>query len=474
MAELLTPDICVIGGGPAGIAVATRAARNAVPVVLIQNGRGGGANLSSGSIPSKALIAAANHHELLRRGPSFGVSAAPLQVNFGKLSEHIRAVADAIAPHVSAERLAALGVRVIGAKARFLDRRTVIAGDITINARRFVLATGSVPAVPEIQGLPDVEFMTPESAFDITRKPTHLLVLGANGHGLELAQAYNRLGVDTTVIDTHPALPDDDPELAAVVLDRIRAEGIRVRDRTAIIGISRRRGGIRATISERDDEIQVDGSHLLVVAGREPNVASLGLEAAGVAHDRNGITVDHLLRTSNRRIYAIGDVIAGPAVANRGDYQAELILQSILYRLPRRERSTDVPVVVFTEPGLARVGLSEIDARAGGGKIRVLRFPLIENDRAQIERMPTGFIKVIASPGGRILGAAVVGHDAGEQIALWSFALANRLNIRSMMSYVPPYPSRAEISRRVAETFYGAGLTPGWRRRIIELLRNFG
>jgi pyruvate/2-oxoglutarate dehydrogenase complex dihydrolipoamide dehydrogenase (E3) component len=474
MAELLTPDICVIGGGPAGIAVATRAARNMVPVVLVEMGRGGGSNLSSGSIPSKALIAASNHYELLRRGPSFGVTGAPLQVNFGKLSEHIRAVGDAVAPHVSTERLAALGVRVIVAPARFLDRRTVIAGDITINARRFVLATGSVPVAPEIQGLSDVDFMTPESAFDITRKPTHLLVLGANGRGLEFAQAYNRLGVDTTVIDPHPALPDDDPELAAVVLDRIRAEGIRIHDGAAIIGISRRRGGIRVTISESEDEVQLDGSHLLVMAGREPNVANLGLDAAGVDYEPSGIAVDRLLRTSNRRIYAIGDVVAGPPVANRGDYQADRILQSILYRLPRRDRPTDVPVVIFTDPGIARVGLSEVDARKQHGKIRVLRFPLIENDRAQTERMPAGFIKVITSWGGRILGATIVGHDAGEQIALWSFALANRMNIRSMLSYVPPYPSRAEISRQVAETFRSPGLTLGWRRRIIEFLRNFG
>jgi pyruvate/2-oxoglutarate dehydrogenase complex dihydrolipoamide dehydrogenase (E3) component len=474
MAEVLTPDICVIGGGPAGIALATKAARSAVPVILIEKSRMGGANLAYGSIPSKALIAAAGHYEVLRHGPAFGVTGAPLQVNFGKVSEHIRSVADAVAPHVSAERLAALGVRVIAAPARFLDRRTVLAGEFTVNARRFVLATGAVPAVPDIPGLAGIDYMTAESAFDITRKPSHLLVLGANSHALEIAQAYTRLGVDTTVIDSAPALPDDDPELAEVVLERLRAEGIRVRDRVALSGIARRRGGIRVTIAEGEGEVQVDGSHLLVAAGRSPNVADLGLDAAGVAFDLDGVVVDRHLRTTNRRVYAIGDVVAGPSAVNRADCQAERVLRAMLFRLPVRDRSADAPVVTFTDPGLARVGLGAAEALKRDNKVRILRFPFIENDRSQAERMPAGFIKVVTSRRGRILGAAIVGHDAGEQIALWSLAIANRLGIESMLSFVPPYPARAEISRRVAETFYGPGLTPGWYRRIIEFLRKFG
>jgi pyruvate/2-oxoglutarate dehydrogenase complex dihydrolipoamide dehydrogenase (E3) component len=228
------------------------------------------------------------------------------------------------------------------------------------------------------------------------------------------------------------------------------------------------------TLADGEGEAVIDGSHLLVAAGRRPNVAGLGLEAAEIAYGPDGITVDRLLRTTNRRVYAIGDVIAGPPVANRGDYQAERILWSILYRLPVRGRSTDVPVVTFTDPAFARVGLSEAEARERYAHIRVLRFPFAENDRAQAEHLPEGFIKVITGNGGRILGAAIAGHGAGEQIALWSLAIANRLGIGAMLSYVPPYPSRAEIARRVAETSLRPGLTPDWRRRIIEFLRKFG
>jgi pyruvate/2-oxoglutarate dehydrogenase complex dihydrolipoamide dehydrogenase (E3) component len=474
MAKLLTPDICIIGGGPAGFAVAARAARMNIPVVLIEKGRMGGANLSSGAIPSKSLVAAAYNYELLRRGPAIGITAAPLQVNFGKVAEHIASVVEAVAPHVSAERLAALGVRVINAPARFLDRRTVIAGEFTVIARRFVIAVGAVPAAPDIQGLDEVDYLTVEDAFDIGRKPAHLLVLGANAHALEIAQAYQRLGVDTTVVDTAPALPDDDPELSSIVLNRLRAEGIRIRDEVAISSVARRRGGIRITIEGPEGEISVDGSHLLVATGRRPNIGELGLEKASVEHGPDGIVVDKLLRTSNNRIYAIGDAIAGPAIANRGDYEAGKIMQDILFRLQRKPKTSDVPVVTYTDPAIARVGLSEAEAKATGETVRILRFPFVENDRVQTERMPSGFIKVLVSPRGRVLGAAIVGHDAGEQIAIWSLAVANRLNIRALINLVPPYPARAEIARRVAETYLAPGLTPPWQRRIIEFLRKFG
>jgi pyruvate/2-oxoglutarate dehydrogenase complex dihydrolipoamide dehydrogenase (E3) component len=474
MAEMLTPDICVVGGGPAGIALALRAAREMVPLVLIEKGRLGGANLAYGSVPSKALIAAADHHDLLRRGPAFGVTGAPLQVNFSKVSDHIRSVGEAVEPHVSAERLVALGVRVIRAPARFLDRRTVIAGEFTVIARRFVIATGAVPTVPDIPGLGDIEYITPEKAFDITRKPGHLLVLGAGSHALEIAQAYSRLGVDTTIIDSNAALPDEDPELATLVLDRLRAEGVRIRDRVTISGVVRRRGGIRVTVVEAGEETAVDGSHLLVATGRSPNVADLGLAAAGVAFDGEGVNVDRVLRTTNRRVYAIGDVVAGPAVVARGEYQAERVLRAILYRLPKRDFVTDIPVVTFTDPGLARIGLSEAEARRRSEKVVVLRFPFVENDLAQAERMPVGFIKVIVSPRGRVLGASIVGHDAGELIALWALAIANRLNIKTIARMVPPYPTRSAISKTIAETFDEAGLTRQLPRRIIEFLRKFG
>lgn len=474
MAEELKPDICVIGGGPAGIRLAVAAAGAAVPVVLIDQGTFGGANLTDGGIPSKALLAAANEYETLRRGPAFGVTAASLEVDFGTLREHIRSVRQAVAATMSAERLAALGVTVISAAATFTDRRTVTAGDAVIRARRTVIATGAVLDPPRIAGLDAAAFLTAEAAFDLAGKPARLVVIGANPRALELAQAYNRLGVETTVLDEQPAFAGEDPELAAIVLARLRAEGVQMRDGAKIASVGRHVGGISVSLIADEGEVIVDGSHLLVETGRKPRIDGLGLDAAGIMHDSSGITVDRLLKTTNRRVYAIGDAIAGPALVSRAEYEADYVARAILYRLPFRERSLFVPAVAFTDPALARLGLSEAEARERYRDIRVLRYPFVENDLAQADRQAEGAIKVITTRRGRVLGAGIVGHGAGELIALWSLAVARRLDIASIARFVPPYPSRSEISRRAALAFHGPGLTPPWRQRIIEFLRKFG
>ena len=485
MAEELSPDICVIGGGPGGIAAATAAAAEGVSVVLVEKGRFGGTNLVSGAVPSKALLAAAEIYEALRTGPALGVTGAPLQVNLGKVRDHIVAATEAIARNVASERLAAKGIRVITGEARFANPGMIVVGEAAITARRFVLAIGSVPAMPALSGLDTVETMTFAEGFELARKPAHLLILGAGRYALEFAQAYARLGIDATVIDEAPALSDDDPELAAVVVDRLRAEGIRIRAGVKIHGIARRRGGIRVTLADPGDaeaggaEIAVDGSHLLVATGRAPAVGNLGLAAAGIDSDDSGIVVDRKLRTTNRRVYAIGDAVAGPALAVRAEYQARAVVRSILYRLSRREDDTAIPRVAFTDPALAAVGLGEAEARGRHPDARVLRFPFMENDRAHIERQPAGMIKVVATRGGLILGAAIVGRGAGELIAPWSLAVGNRLSLAAMRAFVPPYPTRSAVSARVASLDDAPpptlrGLTPRIRRRIIDALRKLG
>lgn len=482
MPETLNPDICVIGGGPAGIAAALAAAGEGVSVVLVEKGPLGGSDLATGSIPAHALIAAAEISELLRRGPAIGVTGAPLQVNFAKLREHLASVGAAISANYTAERLTAQGIRVVAAAARFTDRDTVEAGDVTIRAHRTILAVGAEPAPPEIPGIDGIDFMTTANAFDLNRKPTHLIVLGAGREGLELAQAFNRLGIDATVLDRGPALPEVDPELSAIVVDRLRAEGIRVRVGVDIVSVGRRRNGVRFTVSDpQGDAAAIDGSHLLVAAGRKPAADGLNLDIAGIRADANGIVVDRNLRTGNRRVYAIGDAVAGRTDAARGQAQAAQVVNAILFRLPLADRSDAAPFVAHTDPALATVGLSEAEARQRhGAGARVLRFPFAENDRAQIERMPAGMIKVVVSPRGRVLGAAIVGHNAGEMIALWSLAVSRHLPISALATLPVPYLTRAEISRRVAagvaerNAAEKPGLTAIWRRRIIAVLRKLG
>jgi pyruvate/2-oxoglutarate dehydrogenase complex dihydrolipoamide dehydrogenase (E3) component len=479
MAEELTPDICVIGAGPGGIAAAKAAAAAGVPVVLVERAATGGHNLTAGTVPSKALIAAATIHEAFRAGPAFGVTGAPIQVNLGRVRSHIEETMAGIARNVSPERLSAQGIKVIIGAARFANPDLVVVGETQIKARRFIIATGSIPAVPQIPGLDTAEPMTLADGFDLTRKPAHLIVLGANRYALEFAQAYNRLGIDTTVIDEAAALPDVDPEIAIVLLDRLRAEGIRVRAGVKIAEVSRRRGGVRVLLTDpTEGEIAIDGSHIMIATGRWPDVESLGLAAAGIQWDKQGIVVDRQLRTTNRRVHAIGDVIAGAPLAGRAETQATGVVRSILYRVPLRDETATVPVVTWTDPAIASVGLDEAAARLHHRDIRVLRMPYSETDRAHIEREPAGVLKVIATAStGRVLGAAIVGRNAGELIEPWSLAVANRLGLSAMAGHLPPYPSRAMLNRALAaaeKPNQSLGLTSAWRQRIIALFRKLG
>ena len=474
MPDELAPEICVIGGGPGGIALSIAAANHGLPVVLVEKSALGGTDLREGSIPSAAIRAAAGLYEGLRRGPAFGVTGAPLQVNTARVQDHVAQVTEAAAANVSRERLEAFGVTVIAAEARFADRRTVIAGDARIRARNFVIATGSLPILPSYAGLDGLDVVDIASVLDAGRKPAHLIVLGASPRGLELAQALNRLGIDSSVIDGGPALAGEDPELVAPLLDRLRAEGIRIRERAGIVGFARRKGGVRVTVRDDGEETVVDGSHLMVMAARGPNVAGLGLDAAGVEHGPTGIVVDQRLRTTNKRVFALGDAVGGPLSASRAEHHAARVLAAIAGGRGGRDADGGVPFVIHTDPGLARVGLSEAEARVRHRMLRVLRVPFAENDLSQAERATAGFVKVIATDKGRILGAGITGRDAGEMIALWSLALSAGLGIGDLRAFPAPYPSRAGIAHRVAIAFDGPGRAPLRRTGAFSFLRRSG
>lgn len=472
-----TPDLCVIGGGPGGIAAALAALTARKTVVLVERGAMGGTDLASGSVPANALAAAARLHEALRLGPNLGVTGAPLQVNLGKVREHIESASNSVAQTVSAERLTALGMTVIAGPASFQDRQTVMVGDRAIRAKQFVIAVGAVPVMPAIPGLEAVEAMTPGSgAFDLSRKPAHLIVLGAGGYALQLAQSYNRLGIDATVLSETAALEGEDPELAAIVLNRLRAEGIRVRAGVRIVSAARRKGGVRFVVSDPADadsgEIGIDGSHVLVVGARRPDIEGLNLGAAGIAASDAGIVVDKALRTANGAVFAIGDAIAGPASAARARYQGAKVVGA--GRLSGAGNADAVPRVTLTDPGLAAVGVAEAEARQRHGKVLTLRFPLAATVAAALNGRDDGHIKVVMTPGGRILGAAMVGLDAGERIAPWALAVANHLDIAAMSELVMPTPLSGGLGADVAALPEAAGLTSALPRRIIAALRRLG
>jgi pyruvate/2-oxoglutarate dehydrogenase complex dihydrolipoamide dehydrogenase (E3) component len=474
MSDVRTPDICVIGAGSGGLSVAAAAAAFGVPVVLVEKGRMGGDCLNFGCVPSKALLAAARHAAAFAKAPDFGVAGGPPKVDFLRVRDHVRSVVAAIAPNDSAERFAALGVRVIAGAAHFKDRDTVAVGDIEIKARRVVIATGSSPAIPSIPGLAQTPYLTNETIFDLAACPRHLLVIGAGAVGLELAQAFRRLGAKVTVLEAAIALAHDDPECAAIVLDQLRREGVVIRTGIAITQITGESDRIRMAVRAGDGEETIEGSHLLVATGRTPNVAGLGLDRAGIAFDRDGIVVNKGLKTTNRRVYAIGDVAGGAQFTHLANHHAGLVIRNALFRLPVDRNRSPVPRVIFTEPELAHVGLTEREAVARGFKIRVLRWPYHENDRAQAERETRGHIKVITTRRGRILGATIVGLNAGELIATWTLAVGRGLPIRALAEGVVAYPTLAEIGKKAAITYFTPSLTQPMVRRIIGWLRRFG
>jgi pyruvate/2-oxoglutarate dehydrogenase complex dihydrolipoamide dehydrogenase (E3) component len=328
--------------------------------------------------------------------------------------------------------------------------------------------------VPPIPGIDTVPYFTNETIFDSARTLPHLLVIGGGPIGMELAQAHRRLGSKVTVLEAFTPLGKDDPELAAVVLKRLEAEGVEILDGVRVEKVERSRSGVRAYLAGDGESTTLEASHLLVAAGRAPNLDGLGLEAAGIAFERGGIKVSRKLKTSNKRVYAIGDVAGSLQFTHMANYQAGLVIRNALFRLPVKASAAAIPWVTFTDPELAHVGLTEDEARKKHRKIRILRWPYAENDRAQAERATEGFIKVVTDKKGRILGTTIVGEHAGELIQAWVMALTGKMKIKDMTSIVVAYPTFAEINKRVAYTYYLPSLSNPWLRRVIRFLRIFG
>ncbi len=449
-------DLCIIGAGSGGLSVAAGAAQMGASVVLIEEGEMGGDCLNAGCVPSKALIAAGAVAQGRRAGAGLGVAPAEAQVDFAAVKDHVARVIATIAPHDSQERFEALGVRVIRARGRFVAPDRVEAAGETIRARRFVIATGSRPLVPPVPGLADVPFLTNETIFALREQPGHLVVLGGGPIGLEMAQAHRRLGPAVTVVEAARALGREDPEAAAVVLEALRHEGVQIIEGRAVERVEATPSGVALTLAGGG---RVEGSHLLVAAGRRVAVEGLGLESAGVAFDRRGVTVTPGLRSvSNRRVFAIGDAAGGAQFTHLAGYHAGIVIRAALFGLTARARDDHIPRATYTDPELAQVGLTEAEARAAhGSRLEVLRVPFRDSDRAQATGRTEGFVKLMAVRG-RPVGATIVGAEAGELIAPWALAIASGLKLSAMAGTVLPYPTRAEVNKRVAGAYFSPRL----------------
>jgi pyruvate/2-oxoglutarate dehydrogenase complex dihydrolipoamide dehydrogenase (E3) component len=427
-------DICVIGAGSGGLSVAAGAVQMGAQVVLIEAGRMGGDCLNTGCVPSKALL-----------------HAARTRLDWDTAHTHVRETIAAIAPHDSVERFEGLGVRVIKGFARFAGPRAVEVNGETIRARRFVIATGSRPLMPDIPGLDTVPCLTNETIFDLSEAPRHLLILGAGAMGLEMAEAHRRLGCEVTVLEAARAMGRDDPEAVAVVVAELRAQGVRIEEDAPVVRVRNSEGDIELTTATG---AQFTSTHLLVAAGRLPSVEGLDLARAGVEVGQHGVVVDARLRTANRRIHAIGDVTGGAQFTHVAGYQAGVIIRSMLFGLPAKARTDHIPHALYTSPELAQVGLTEAKARARyGAALEIVRAEFESNDRAVATGRAAGFLKVMVHRG-RPVGATLVGDGAGEQIALWALAMSSRIKLSAIAGMVAPYPTIAEISKRAAGSYF--------------------
>jgi pyruvate/2-oxoglutarate dehydrogenase complex dihydrolipoamide dehydrogenase (E3) component len=459
-------NVVVIGAGPAGLVVAAACSGLGARVALVERARMGGDCLNTGCVPSKALISSARTAERVRRAGRWGIDVAAPSVDFARVMRRVHERRARIEPNDSQERMESLGIDVFRSSARFLSAREVEAGGQRLRGRHFVVATGSRPALPAIEGLTGADPLTTDTVFDVLeQRPPRMIVLGGGAVGCELGQAFAALGVDVTLVEALPRLlAREEPEASALVLHRLEEGGVRVHAGARVMQVQRAGGLVRATLEGRPDPIEAEA--LLVAAGRAPNVEDLGLEAAGVVYGPRGVQVDAHLRTSRAGIWAAGDVTGAPQFTHVADHHARVLVRNLVFPLLKAKVDLSVlPTAVYTSPEVARVGLTEEDARRAGGPVDVIVKPLREVDRAIVDGEEDGFAKVLVSAG-RIVGATVVAEHAGEIIHEVALAMKLGAGLSALSSLVHAYPTVSEVLRKAADEHQRGRLTPARRRAL--------
>ncbi|MFQ5469262.1 MAG: dihydrolipoyl dehydrogenase family protein [Gammaproteobacteria bacterium] len=471
-------DLCVIGGGAGGLVVAAGGASLGAKVALIEKNALGGDCLHYGCVPSKTLLNSAKVANTMRDSQRFGITPHHPEISLPDIMQRVSQVIKTIEVHDSPDRFRAMGIDVIFGAGQFTSPSTFEVNGRTITARHFVIATGSRPAIPSIDGINNTPYLTNETIFSSDEPVPHLLVLGTGPIGLEMAQAFSRLGSDVTVVQRGTRiLPKEDHDLADVVKERLKNENIRFYQNNNIERIEGSTENIRLTFtSKENNQVQtIKATHLLVATGRKSNVDNLGLDAAGIEVEHGHIVTDDRLRTSNRRIFACGDITGSHQFTHMAEHHAGIVLRNTLFRLPAKIEKRVIPWCTFTDPELARVGLSEEEARQQKIDYRCYKFPFEDIDRAQTDGDTTGFGKIITNKKGRLLGAALVGSHAGELIHEYTLALAMKMKASDLSGVIHIYPTLAQINHRISDERMKKNLTPltrKWIKRIFRLRGN--
>jgi pyruvate/2-oxoglutarate dehydrogenase complex dihydrolipoamide dehydrogenase (E3) component len=467
-------DICIIGGGAAGLVTAAGASALGAKTVLVEKNALGGDCLYYGCVPSKTLIHSAKVAHTIRDAARFGMAGQTPAIRLADVMQRVQAVIAQIEPNDSPERFAALGVQVIFGAGQFTDACTFSVNGQALRAKKFVIATGSRAAIPPIVGIDQVPYLTNESIFAVREEIPHLLILGGGPIGCEMAQSFIRLGSRVTLFDIAPRiLPREDEDMSAVVKEQFEREGIALHLGVQVLKVEQQNGAVRVLLQHgQRDECRLNGSHLLVAAGRKPSLEGLGLENAGIALENGRLVLDARLRTGNKNVYACGDV-AGPYLFTHvAEHQAGVVLKNALLHWPAAAQTKNIPWCTFTDPELARVGLSEDEARQRGIAYRTYRFPFTDIDRAVAEGETAGLAKIVTTPRGKLLGACITGPHAGELIAEYALAIRKGMSASDLSNTLHIYPTLAQINRRVADQRLKEALTPGrrqWLKRIFGL-----
>ena len=466
-------DLVVIGGGSAGIVAARFARRLGLSVALVEKSRIGGDCTWTGCIPSKSLLKAAGVAHQARHAGRYGLPEHSPCIDLAPVMDRITTVIDGIYQAESPEALRAEGIDVFAASGRFQDSRMLEVGGRELTARRFLICTGASPFVPPVPGIESVEYLTYETVWDLDVLPRKLTVVGGGPVGCELAQAFNRLGSPVTLLEAAGCLLlQDEPEASALLARRLAAEGVEVRLESALKSTSKVPGGVRLTLAN-GGSLETEG--LLLALGRRPNVADLGLDAAGVAHDTDGIKVDRNLRTSQRRIYAAGDCIGSYQFTHYAAYQGFMAVANAFLPFNRPALAPQVPWATFTDPEIAHVGLTEAQARQRHAtNVAVSRFPMGQVDRAVTDGEPEGFIKLVHRPSGRLLGATIVAPHAGELVHEYGLALDRRLKVADLGRLVHVYPTYSTGTQQLAAEVTIDRLLSGRIGGLVRRLARWG
>lgn len=472
--QILHPDFCVVGAGSGGLSFAAGAVQMGASVVLLEANKMGGDCLNYGCVPSKALIAASKFGDITSRGKAFGWSFSKPSLDFQKVHKHVHSVIKNIAPNDSVERFEKLGVKVILEEGSFVDHKTMETNNYQIKAKRYILATGSSPFIPPIPGLDKVNFYTNETIFDLKELPKHLVIIGGGPIGVELAHSFVRFGCDVTILEAFKALPKDDPAATTQLKMILSNQGLKLFENIKIEGIQKWSKGVLIKCKGPDDKhFEIIASHLLVATGRRANTASLNLNAAGIHATPKGVEVTKYLQTSNKKVYAIGDCTGGYQFTHVAGYHAGLAIRNSIFGLRTALETRAIPWVTYTDPELAHVGLTEEMASDQNIPFKVLQMDFKENDRAQAEGDTQGFIKVLVSPKGQVLGATILGKHAGELIYPWVMIIQNKLKLTALTGSMAPYPTLNELSKRVAGSFYTYKVFSTTMRQIVGFIMKY-